>query len=79
MAIGQHMAANPQHHRTMPLEQGGKRRLGRDSTAGEKLDQAPIRHRAEGSDVKEHADLLAESECRIPVRHEPTRSFSVTK
>jgi hypothetical protein len=63
----------------MSLDEGPKRRFGRIATASEEFQQATIGHRAQRPLVKEHADLVAKSECRIPVRHDPTRSFSVTK
>ena len=69
------MATDAQHHRPVTLDQGRERRLGRLTTAGELVEQAAIRKGTQRPDVKERAHLLAESDRRIPVRHEPARPF----
>ncbi len=73
--IRQHMPADAKHHRPMPLNQGGKSHLRRLSAAGKQLEQPPIRHGPEGTQVKEHPDLLAEGAGLVCAGHKLPRRF----
>ncbi len=67
VAVGQQMATDAQHHRPMPLDQGRERRLGCLTTVGELIEQAAIGRCTQRPDVEERANLLVQSDRRIPV------------
>ena len=62
----------------MTLDQGRERGLGRLTTAGKLIEQAAIGHCTQCPDVKERADLLAESDRRILVCHKSARPLPVS-
>ena len=78
VSVGKQMAADPQHHRPVTLDQGRERCLGHLSTAAELLEQGTIRRRAHGTDGEERLDLLPKGDRRNPVRHERACSLTLS-
>ena len=58
MRVGQHAPADPQHHRSVPLEQNRERQLRSLATAGRKpLQKLPVRQLTDRTHVEERAKL----------------------